>query len=245
MKAWNEVRLPVARYLSEVRSSALDREQQGRLALAWPTVYLAGLGKGCGEEQWRSALGYTPEQWTEVRQSFECVLRLENGWGLAFLADETARQEETSIKQRKRVAIRWNTTEYPASASTSEPTTNTQGGKFPRARKWGASGGFDSFWGEYPRKIDKEGCRKIWSSAVLDKELSPILEGLALWKSYWTDPRYIPHPSTFLRQRRWESEPPAQRGADKQPVDDGWEVTGPPPRRDSNGGGQCESQGQS
>ena len=76
------------------------------------------------------------------------------------------------------------------------------------------------FWQMYPRKIDKDRARRAW------KKLSParamanaILDGLRLWKKcdQWQDERFIPHPTTWLNGRRWESTPPASRTTAQPP----------------------------
>lgn len=76
------------------------------------------------------------------------------------------------------------------------------------------------FWQMYPRKIDKDRARRAW------KKLSPawamvnaILEGLRNWKKcdQWQDERFIPHPTTWLNGRRWESTPPGGRAAAQEP----------------------------
>ena len=45
----------------------------------------------------------------------------------------------------------------------------------------------------------------------LDDEADTILAGLKRWKAceQWQNPRFVPHPSTFLDQERWEDTPPA------------------------------------
>ena len=76
------------------------------------------------------------------------------------------------------------------------------------------------FWQMYPRKIDKDRARRAW------KKLSParamanaILEGLRNWKKcdQWQDERFIPHPTTWLNGRRWESTPATSRSAAPEP----------------------------
>jgi hypothetical protein len=68
---------------------------------------------------------------------------------------------------------------------------------------------FDIFWSAYPRKTAKGYARKIWNR---DKPpLEKILKALR-WQTNsfdWRKERgaYIPHPSTYLAQSRWEDEP--------------------------------------
>lgn len=88
------------------------------------------------------------------------------------------------------------------------------------AETWREDPYFWLFWQAYPRKIDKDRARRAW------KKLSParamanaILEGLRSWKKcdQWQEERFIPHPTTWLNGRRWESTPPASRTAAQPP----------------------------
>ena len=68
---------------------------------------------------------------------------------------------------------------------------------------------FEEFWKEYPNKVGKPVASKAWTRVASEKEA--IIQGLAAWKKsdQWCrdNGRYIPHPSTFLNQRRWEDKP--------------------------------------
>ena len=71
------------------------------------------------------------------------------------------------------------------------------------------------FWQIYPRKLDKDRARRAWKKLKPDQALAAaILEGLRAWKicDQWQDEQYIPHPTTWLNNRRWETPPPAGRG---------------------------------
>lgn len=68
---------------------------------------------------------------------------------------------------------------------------------------------FDQFWSEYPRKTAKVVARKSWAKINPDQELSEkIIKSVENYKksSQWKNPKYIPHPATFLNQGRWEDE---------------------------------------
>jgi hypothetical protein len=45
-----------------------------------------------------------------------------------------------------------------------------------------------------------------------EQEHSDIMDWLERWKEFWdyseTEPRFIPHPATWLNQERWKDEPP-------------------------------------
>ena len=85
----------------------------------------------------------------------------------------------------------------------------------PKAPTGGASEyppHFDRFWEAYPRKLDKRRAFRAWKKAGLDRcDLPDILTALERWKrcDQWQDDRYIPHPTTWLNNRRWETSPDA------------------------------------
>jgi hypothetical protein len=65
---------------------------------------------------------------------------------------------------------------------------------------------FDRFWKIYPRRTGKGAAEKAWAKATLRTPPDDILGKLE--KYAWPeDPQFIPHPSTWLNQKRWEDEP--------------------------------------
>ena len=69
---------------------------------------------------------------------------------------------------------------------------------------------FELFWKEYPRKIDKQKAYRSWKKISVNEYLD-IAKGLEKWNAYWkerNEPEYIPHPTVWLNNRRWEYEPP-------------------------------------
>ena len=89
---------------------------------------------------------------------------------------------------------------------------------------------FERFWGEYPRKVARKKCLGIWRSLKLTTEQAErVIEAVRCYKrtDQWQKDagRFIPHPGTFLNQRRWEDEiptkPEPKRGdPDWDPTDD-------------------------
>lgn len=66
---------------------------------------------------------------------------------------------------------------------------------------------FSVFWAAYPRRVSKTAAMKAWKKNRCAKVMDLIMEDLAYRKaSVWHDPQYIPHPSTYLNQQRWEDE---------------------------------------
>ncbi len=71
---------------------------------------------------------------------------------------------------------------------------------------------FESFWKEYPRKVGKGAAWKVWKKIKgANKLFMAIVQSVKNHKD--NDPQwkkekgiFIPHPSTFLNQARWEDE---------------------------------------
>jgi hypothetical protein len=68
--------------------------------------------------------------------------------------------------------------------------------------------GFDKFWKEYPRRVSRSTAAKSWLK--LKPPLAEVLTALEVQKQsdQWQkdNGKFIPHPATWLNQRRWEDE---------------------------------------
>ena len=72
---------------------------------------------------------------------------------------------------------------------------------------------FAEFWQAYPRKVAKPRARKAWLRQRADEHADDVLAGVAAWaaSAQWRKDAgaFVPHPATFLNDRRWEDPPPA------------------------------------
>ena len=71
--------------------------------------------------------------------------------------------------------------------------------------------GFDSFWSAYPRKVAKAEAQKAFTKIKPDADmLAQMLASIAKSRQStdWLkdNGQFIPFPSTWLNQRRWEDE---------------------------------------
>jgi len=68
---------------------------------------------------------------------------------------------------------------------------------------------FETFWESYPRKVGKSAAFSRWQSR--GPPIADVLKALAVQKCcrQWEDVSLIPHPETWLNQRRWEDDPSA------------------------------------
>ena len=65
---------------------------------------------------------------------------------------------------------------------------------------------FDVFWSTYKRKQgSKSDCEKKWNK-LKDGERQKIIDTLPAFFASIRDEQFIPYPSTYLNQRRWENE---------------------------------------
>lgn len=71
--------------------------------------------------------------------------------------------------------------------------------------------GFDEWYGMYPRKVSKQKAVDAWAKAMGSMPpLQDMLHALS-WQKNTTDwkkegGKYIPHPATYINDRRWEDE---------------------------------------
>jgi len=75
---------------------------------------------------------------------------------------------------------------------------------------------FDKFWAVYPRHTAKQDAKRAFLKVSPDDNLlETMLTAVQKQKQtdQWSDPRYIPHPATWLNGRRWEDEAAAPKQA--------------------------------
>lgn len=81
---------------------------------------------------------------------------------------------------------------------------------------------FDKFWETYPRRVGKQAAKAAWSKAAKRTQAQTIVDGARRYAAdpNLPEPKFIPHPATWLNQGRWEDEPCAPR-AGTQPKTSG------------------------
>lgn len=111
--------------------------------------------------------------------------------------------------------------DFPKKANDNSPKgqmTNAQKGRAipdtldSKDTNIGQSNGFTEFWKAYPRKVAKQTAVKAWGKTGADDSQALTATILADVRrrvdGEWNDKdvQYIPHPATYLNQRRWEDE---------------------------------------
>ena len=81
---------------------------------------------------------------------------------------------------------------------------------------------FDEFWDLYGKKVSRAPAQKAWAKALTKTTADAILDGLRrnLPELRSREPRFVPHPSTWLNAESWNDEPPPiQRSKGQQKSD--------------------------
>ena len=78
---------------------------------------------------------------------------------------------------------------------------------------------FEAFWSAYPRKIGKPKARAAYVSALRRCTGPPaILNGLLRWVPVWIDPKFTPHPTTWLNRDGWNDIPESHERPNHHPT---------------------------
>ncbi len=75
---------------------------------------------------------------------------------------------------------------------------------------------FDEFWAEYPKKINPKKSLEIWKRKRLDERADELIEDVRHRKKNhkrWLE-GFIPDPTTYLNQERWQDEIEISNGGD-------------------------------
>jgi hypothetical protein len=78
-----------------------------------------------------------------------------------------------------------------------------------------SGGAFLEFWQACPRRTAKGSAAKAWAKATTRAHPADIIAGMVRFaeETAGTEPRFLPHPSTWLNADRWLDEPGANRRA--------------------------------
>lgn len=108
-----------------------------------------------------------------------------------------------------RVTSKTETGDMGVTQYTSDPSVDTP--PPPKPPKGGDGGRFDAFWSAYPKKVGKDAARKAFERRKVGAELLVVMLkaiGTQAHSQEWTKDggQYIPNPSTWLNQGRWQDE---------------------------------------
>ena len=143
----------------------------------------------------------------------EFFLKSEDGYRHERCDEEIEKYHKKADSARKANQLRWSFTDEDSETDlksdtdqiltkNQEPRTRTN-----KKKKVEVSQEFLAFWASYPKKVGKGTAEAAWANADLP-DIDIILKALhkAKQSNDWIKDRgaFIPHPSTWLNQRRWE-----------------------------------------
>lgn len=121
---------------------------------------------------------------------------------------ELRKAEELSEKQSRNAKERWSSSRKNnnltnANAMPSQPQSQPQSEK-----KESCSNEFERFWKSYPRRVGKKAAEKALTKALRETSIEAIEQAIDRQTPLWADPKFIPHPATWLNQGRWADDLP-------------------------------------
>ena len=157
--------------------------------------------------------------WTEAEQDGEAGYRFTN-WPEHQPTKAQVEAKREDARERMRRARGKGGDVRANSAGTARAVTPTPTRPDPTKNKntadAAASADFDRFWTLYPRKVGKVAAAKAFTKALRTTDVAAIAAGLhnacQVWTAAGTDPKFIPHPSTWLNEGRWADEQPLLPG---------------------------------
>ena len=152
------------------------------------------------------------KSWNKIKEKFV----LKDGYvSHKRVTEEIKKQSESRLKRKaagvKGAGVRWKGDSnangnaipepMPENGSSSSPPSSP----IPSNKKT-----FEAFWETYPKRVGKEAAFKAWKTHKCNEITAIIIKSVKAhinskpWKK--DEGEFIPHPTTFLNQHRWEDE---------------------------------------
>jgi hypothetical protein len=132
--------------------------------------------------------------------------------GYVFHSWEDFQPTRASLEAKRaaqRERMRENRAKDKGGARAAKPAPKPKPAKSPAPLTDAA---FTEFWSIYPRKTAKATAQKAFAKACEQAPPDRIIDGLRnsvqAWTAAHTEPKYIPHPATWLNGGRWDDEQP-------------------------------------
>lgn len=138
---------------------------------------------------------------------------------LDLMMEENARLTENGRKGGRPKTRENQTKPTETNKNQLEPTKTQKENKYKeKERNEIENNLFSTFWAAYPRHVNKAGALKAFQKIHPDEGLlETMLQSIERSRNstQWQENngQYIPHPATWLNQRRWEDDPPVKVSA--------------------------------
>jgi len=160
-----------------------------------------------------------PPHWPRLRNimlPFFDLTKTPGSWYSKRVALELIKSDEISNKRKAAALQKHN----KSSANVVHLHTQSQS-QSPRKKKKDSCSSEDErfleFWNGYLKKVGKKAALAAYQRALKETTHEKIMAALERQKSTWRDPKFIPHPATWLNQGRWDDEPSQTRSLFSDP----------------------------
>jgi len=132
-----------------------------------------------------------------------------HGWEKRQYKSDTSTDRVKRFRERSRNVTETVSETAPDTDTETDTETDAKQNKrnpiVPLKSRSASSAEFDAFWSVYPKRIGRGLAEKAWKKALT---FAPASEITSVARSYpWNkDPQFIPHPATWLNQRRWQDD---------------------------------------
>lgn len=220
------MQLYVADYLGDTRH--LTTEQHGAYLLLLMTMWRADGRLPNDDKKLARIASCTPSRWAKIRDEVMEFFVVEGDeitnqrltFELKKASEKSIKRAEAGTKGGRTKSLKSNNlakanaSRLPKHSSEPDTTVTNVPVVLERAKPARAeiASGFLTFWTVYPKKVGKDAAARAFSKAMAridDAEpLAVILAGVERALPGWDEPKFIPHPSTWLNEGRWEDEAP-------------------------------------
>lgn len=208
-------------YISHTQHLTDIEDLAYRRMIDWCYIHERGLPESTEEVARLIRLRNNADCVSSVLQEF---FKLDEGmWIQERIVSEIAKFHEKGEKAKLSAERRWNkdaTAMPPHSECNAKQETITNNHK--PINKYKPEIEFEEFWAIYPKHTGKAAAEKVWLKIKINTETFQLIV-IHLSKAYLTtEKQFIPNPSTYLNQQRWNDE------VIEQPVNNRVVATQPP-----------------
>lgn len=125
-----------------------------------------------------------------------------HGW------DKRQYKSDTSTERVKRFRERSSNVAVTVDETGPDTDTDTEQKQIKKTNKKSRSASsaeFDQFWNCYPKKVGRGAAEKAWLKAIAVTTAEEITRVVQAYP-WGEDKQFIPHPATWLNQRRWQDD---------------------------------------
>lgn len=191
-------------------------EERGAYSMILDLIYMRGGQLPCDARYIAGHLGCSVRKWTSLLDALVMhgKLRVVDGIISNFRAnyevEETGKfrdKQAENARQPRKINELPQPKDCHTDTDTDTDKEEPKGSPSQRAKPEPA--GWPDFWGDYPRKVAKPEALKAYTRALTRSDPETIRNGLIAQLPSWSanDPKFIPHPATWLNRDGWNDQP--------------------------------------